>query len=46
MVAIVVFLFPIGPHHCDLDAGRRTEDDQPGTRQDWNNVEGGRRRLF
>ena len=38
--------FPVGPHHCDLDGGRSTGDDRPRTPWGWNNVEGGRRRLF
>jgi hypothetical protein len=31
MIAILICLFPIGPHHCDLDAGRPTGDDWPAT---------------
>ncbi|MQB07994.1 hypothetical protein DXT91_28570 [Agrobacterium tumefaciens] len=31
MVAIAVVLFPVGPHHCDLDGGRETGDDRPRT---------------
>ncbi|WP_436595876.1 hypothetical protein [Pseudomonas aeruginosa] len=46
MVAIVVFPFPVGPHHCDLDGGRETGDDRPRTPRGWNEVEGGWRQLF
>jgi hypothetical protein len=31
MIAIVACLFLIGPHHCNLDAGRPTGDDWPAT---------------